>query len=371
MFRVGIIGCGAIFFKHAYPLHILENTELVAVCDTNPDALKIASTLFDCPGYSDYREILKRNDVDVIHILTPHYLHAPMVIDAANAGKHVLVEKPMAINASEALAEIEAGSKNDVTIGVISQNRYNPASIAVKQAIQNNSLGNILGQSIFLAWYRPENYYINSSWRGKLDKEGGSLLIDQAIHVLDLGRWLIDEEISTIQASISNRYHPGIETEDTAEGLITYRNGIRTVFFATNNYSYNAPVKIEMHCEKGVAQIEFDKAVITYFNGKEITVSNDPTDTINETDFQSFFNQTSTQMAINDLNKWGIVNLPVTWKTPRSYWGVTHFKQIANYYDSLNSGVEPDVSAKEAFKTQEMICAIYDSAKNNKMIKLH
>ena len=370
-YRVGIIGCGNIFFMHAYPLHILENTEIVAVCDIKPNALKTATTLFGCEGYSDYHELLKRDDIDVVHVLTPHYLHAPMVIEAANSGKNVLTEKPMAIDVKSARDEIEAGKRNKVTVGVISQNRYNSASVAIKQAIQSGSLGKVLGQRILLSWYKPESYYMNSDWHGTWDKEGGSLMIDQAIHVMDLARWFIDDEITTIEASIHNRNHPKIETEDTAEGLITYRNGVQSVFYATNNYSFNAPVMVETHCEKGTALMEFDKAVITYFNGKETTVYNDPNDTMNEEDYQKFFNQSSTQMAIKTLTEWGVVGIPVTWKTPRAYWGATHNKQIKNYYESLEAGVQPDITAAEALKSTEMILAIYDSAKNNREIKLH
>jgi UDP-N-acetyl-2-amino-2-deoxyglucuronate dehydrogenase len=370
-YRVGIIGCGAIFFMHAYPLHMLENTEIVAVCDIKPAALETAKQLFHCDGYTDYHELIKRDDIDVIHVLTPHYLHAPMVIEAANTGKQVLTEKPMAINMSDAQAIVDAGKCNNVTIGVISQNRYNSASVAIKEAIQNGSLGKIIGQRILLSWYKPDSYYQASDWHGTWDKEGGSLMIDQAIHVMDLARWFINDEIESVQASIGNRNHPVIETEDTAEGLIKYRNGVHSVFFATNNYTLNAPVMVETHCEKGTALMEFDRAVITYHNGKEITVINDPTDNLNEADYEAFFNRSSTQVAMQTLTTWGVVGLPPTWKTPRAYWGVTHIKQIKNYYASLEAGVQPDITAEEAIKTQELICAIYDSSKNKEKILLH
>jgi len=368
-YRVGVIGCGAIFFMHAYPLHMLENTEIVAVCDIKLAALEAAKQLFHCDGYTNYQELIKRNDIDVIHVCTPHYLHAPMVIEAANAGKHVLTEKPMAIDMKGALAEVEAARRNNVTIGVISQNRYNSASVAIKEAIRGGSLGKIIGQRILLSWYKPESYYQASDWHGTWDKEGGSLMIDQAIHVMDLARWFIDDEIVSVQASIGNRNHPAIETEDTAEGLIKYRNGVHTVFYATNNYTLNAPVMVETHCENGTALMEFDRAVITYQTGKEVTVINDPTATLNEADYQEFFNESSSQRAMKTLTEWGVVGIPPTWKTPRAYWGVTHIKQIKNYYDSLAAGVQPDVTAEEALKTSELIYAIYDSGKTHTEIK--
>ena len=157
-FGVGIIGCGAIFGVHAFPLHTLENVEVKAVCDIKPAAREAAARLFNCDAYEDYHDLLKREDIDVVHVMTPHYLHAPMVIDAANAGKHVLSEKPMSITIEDARAEIEAGRRNNVTIGVISQNRYNSASVAIKEAIDSGSLGKVVGQRILLAWFKPNEY---------------------------------------------------------------------------------------------------------------------------------------------------------------------------------------------------------------------
>lgn len=370
-YGVGIIGCGAIFFMHAYPLHKLQQAEIKAVCDIKPAARKTASKLFNCDAYEDYHELLKRDDIDVIHVLTPHYLHAPMVIDAANAGKNVLTEKPMSTSIADAYAEIEAGKRNKVTIGVISQNRYNAASVAIKEALTDGSLGKVIGQRVILSWTKPAEYYQRSDWHGTWEKEGGSLMIDQAIHVMDLARWFINDEIVSVEATIANRNHPEIETEDTAEGLITYRNGVQSVFFATNNFSYNAPVVVETHCEHGTALMEFDRAVITYKNGKEITVVNDPGETINDADYKAFYNEETSQIATRTLNEWGVVQIPVTWKAPKSYWGVTHIKQIENYYASLAAGKQPDITADIALKTQELICSIYQSAKEGKQIKIN
>lgn len=374
-FGVGIIGCGAIFGVHAYPLHTIENVDVKAVCDIKPAAREAAARLFGCDAYEDYRTMLQRDDIDVVHVLTPHYLHAPMVIDAANSGRHVLTEKPMAITLADAVAEVAAGKRNNVTIGVISQNRYNSASVAIKEALTNGSLGKVVGQRVILCWFKPNEYYQRSDWHGTWDKEGGSLIIDQAIHVLDLARWFVDDEIVSVEASIRNRNHPIIETEDTAEGLIKYRNGVQSVFYATNNYTYNSPVMVETHCERGMALMEFDRAVITYRDGRELSVINNPNDTLDEARYQEFFSQSSAQAARQTLSTWGVfgapVTIPITWKTPRPYWGVTHIKQIQNFYQSLTDGVEPDITAEVAFKTQEMICAIYESAKTGQPVRLH
>ncbi len=101
-----------------------------------------------------------------------------------------------------------------------------------------------------------------------------------------------------------------------------------------------------------------------------MNVINDPADTLNEEDYQKFFNQSSSQRAMETLKAWGVVGIPVTWKTPRAYWGVTHIKPIKNYYESLENGVQPDITAEEAVKTQALICAIYQSAKEKRTVHL-
>jgi predicted dehydrogenase len=369
-YRVGLIGCGGIFPMHAFPLHMMENIEVKAVCDNKPDALSSAYQLFNCEGYEDYHDLLQRDDVDVVHVLTPHNLHAPMAVAAANAGKHVLIEKPMSITIEGARAILEAGKRNGVTIGVISQNRYNTASVAVKEAIASGSLGKVIGQRIFMPWHKPPEYFLNSDWRGTWDKEGGSLLIDAAIHVMDLARWFVDEEIESIQATIANRNHPEAETEDTAEGLITYCNGVKSVFMGTNNFSFNSATEVETHCERGIAVVGLMDAVITYKDGREATVVSDPTETIDEAAFKEFFKQEPAQLAFQTLKAWGVIFPPIMWKARKVAFGITHFKQIENFYASLDAGVQPDISAEIAFKTQEMICAIYQAAKENREIKL-
>ena len=361
-YGVGLIGCGAIFSMHAYPLYKLKNVNIKAVCDIKPEARKLAAGLFSCDDYEDYRDLIARDDIDVVHVLTPHYLHAEMTIAAAKAGKHVLSEKPMAINREDAEAIVAAAEEAGVTIGIISQNRYNAASEAVKEALSKD-LGKIIGQRVMLTWSKPSEYYKKSPWHGTWDKEGGSLMIDQAIHVMDLARWFIDEPIKSVQASISNRMHPEIETEDTAEGVIVYKNGVQSVFFASNNFSYNAPVTIETHCENGTAVVEFDKAVITYLDGRETTVVNNPMERFDEDEYTNFFKERSSETAMKTLKEWGVSIFPVTWQTPRAYWGKTHNKQIQNFYESLAKGVSPDITAAEALKTQKLINAVYESGK--------
>lgn len=336
-YRVGIIGCGSIFLMHAVPISELEITELVAVCDNKEDRAKKAAETFKCNYYLDYKEMIDKENLDYIHICLPHYLHAPVTIYAANKGVNVITEKPMALNVDEAKEMIEACKKNNVTLGVIFQNRYNPGAIFIKKSLEDGLLGKIHGVKMQVTWDRSDEYYSQSDWKGTWDKEGGGVVIDQAIHTLDLMNWFIGEKIDFISANIANRLHEKIEVEDSAEGIIRYKNGIVASFFTINYHSENSPVEIEMHCEKGHVKYVDGHATITYNDGRKFIVDNDPNETFN-------------------------------YGGGKSYWGVSHVKQIKDHYLRVSRGEKPQITGEEALIPQKIVNAIYDSGKQNKRI---
>lgn len=337
-YKVGIVGCGNIFPMHAVSVNEVDNAELVAVCDIKEDRAKEKAEEFGVEYYLDYKEMIDTEDLDVVHVCTPHYMHAPIVIYACNAGKDVLTEKPMSIKMENAEAMVQAAKDNNVTLGVIFQNRYNPGSVMIKNALESGSLGKIKSGKLSVTWDRSDEYYTKSDWKGTWDKEGGGVVIDQAIHTMDLMRWFVDDTIDYVEANIGNRAHEIIEVEDSAEGVIKYKNGTVTGFYAINYYTYNAPVEIELHCEKGLVKMVGDNGSVKYNDGREYIAGPNPNESFNYGDVQS-------------------------------YWGVSHSKQINNYYDSLAKGIKPDVTGEEALKTQKMICAIYDSGKSGKRIE--
>jgi UDP-N-acetyl-2-amino-2-deoxyglucuronate dehydrogenase len=339
-FKVAIIGCGNIFPMHASSIQLSDAAELVAICDNKEDRAKQAAEKYNCNFYTSYEEMLDKEEIDVVHICTPHYLHAPMTAYAASKGKHILTEKPMSITTEDARGMVEVCERNGVTLGVIFQNRYNPGSQLIKDAIVDGSLGQVLGAKCSVTWNRSDEYYSKSDWKGTWEKEGGGVLIDQAIHTMDLMRWFVGEEIEYVDAQIGNRAHEIIEVEDSVEGVIKFKNGIFGGFHAINYYSYDAPVEIEIHCVKGIAKMVGDKATIIYSDGKVVTVDKNP----------------------NEVIDYG--------EGVKIYWGVSHMKQIRDYYDSLNNGGVLYIDGKEALKTQEMIAGIYQSGKEHKRIYL-
>jgi len=339
-YRVGIIGCGNIFPMHALSLSKIDDVKIVAVCDIDEKKAKREAEDYKCNYYTDYKEMIEKEKLDAVHILTPHYLHPIMSIYALEKGVNVLCEKPMSIKLDDAILMVETAKKKNKTLGVIFQNRYNPSSKTVKEYLENNKLGKIYSMRLILSWFRSQEYYLNSSWRGTWEKEGGGVIINQAIHSFDLLRWFANSDIESICANIYNRMHEKIEVEDTAEGMIKFKSGCIANFWVTNNNTYNAPVEIDMHCENGFVKITADKATICLNSGEVITA----------------------QPNEEEIKMYG--------KNAKSYWGVSHYKQIKNYYESLKNGQKPFIDGEDALKTQEMICSIYNSAKSNKKVYL-
>ena len=164
--NVAIIGLGVISSTHIDAINSY-GANLVAVCDIQEEKMQ----KFDCAKYIDYHELLKRDDIDIVHICTPHFLHPQMVIDCANAGKNVLVEKPAATKTEQLMEMIE--NKNGKKISVCFQNRYNNGTKIAKDIINKKIYGDILGVYALVPWYRNNDYYEKSDWRGKLATEGG------------------------------------------------------------------------------------------------------------------------------------------------------------------------------------------------------
>jgi len=337
--KAGIIGCGKIFPMHAVSIKKQPLVQLAAVCDSNGELAEKTGKQYGCSYYTDYQEMIAKEKLDTVHICTPHYLHAEMAIYALEHGIHVLTEKPMAIELKDAKQMEEAAEKNGRVLMVSFQNRFNPGSLLIKKTLEAGELGSILSARASVTWNRSDEYYSKSDWKGTWEKEGGGVIIDQAIHTLDLMNWFIDSEVQWVDATISSRAHKTIKVEDCAEGLIHYKSGLNASFYAMNYYTYDAPVEIELHCEKGMVNLTGEKAVIAFHDGRQLAADRNPMETF---DFGNV----------------------------KQYWGVGHMKEIQNFYSCLAERKHPRNTAGEVMSTQELVCAIYKSGKEGRVIPI-
>ncbi len=199
--KVAVIGCGNIFLVHADAIVANTNADLIAVVDINKEKALTVAEEYDCTFYTGHQQLLDEEDIDVVHICTPHYQHAPIALDFLKAGVDVLVEKPLAINIEQAEQMIAAAEEYDRRLGVVFQNRFNENVLKTLELLSTGSLGEIKGIKGVVTWFRDKDYYEQADWRGKFATEGGGVLINQAIHTLDLLQ-LFAGKVTAIQGHV-------------------------------------------------------------------------------------------------------------------------------------------------------------------------
>ncbi len=332
----GLIGCGRIAKNHLKAITSLENARLEAVCDIDEARLTEAKEQYGCRTYVDYREMLKDPDIKIVTICTPSGLHAKMAIDAMEAGKHVLVEKPMAMSLQEAAAMIAAAEKTGVKLGVVHQNRFNKAIVKLRRALEEGQFGKLTHGALTVRWHRDKNYYDQAPWRGTWAQDGGCLM-NQSIHNIDLLQWMMGPVESVFAYTATNARD--IEGEDAAVAVLKFKNGaFATVEASTTIYPRNLEETLHIFGTTGTAGIG--------------------------------------GVAVNKIESWrfeGVDEATVLAdqdKEPPNVYGFGHYDTIKDFIDAVDSGRQPAVPGEEGRKALEIILAIYHSVKYREEVKL-
>ena len=247
----GIVGVGNIAPLHVAAIQAVPDAELVAVATRDAERGRAFTQKYGGFWQADYTELLQRPDVDVVAICTPHDLHAPMAIAAAQAGKHVLCEKPMARTTAECDAMIAACERAGITLGVVFQSRFEPLSLHLKRLIDEGALGRIVWNSANTIWYRTDDYYRSGPWRGTWAHEGGGVLINQAIHAIDLMLWLTG--MPDRVAAQTRTLNHAIEVEDGAIAVLEYADNRLGLIQATTAAYPGYTERIEVYGTRGSA----------------------------------------------------------------------------------------------------------------------
>jgi UDP-N-acetyl-2-amino-2-deoxyglucuronate dehydrogenase len=223
--RVGLVGCGKVGQIQAEALRALPESEFVSACDSDPGRAETFARKYGVRPYTDVAAMIADSGAQAVFICTPHPLHARPAIQAAEAGAHVLVEKPLAASLEDCDAMVDAARKTGVKLGVISQRRWYEPVLRMRRAIDSGKIGRpILGTFVMLSW-RDEAYYRSDPWRGKWDTEGGGVLINQSPHMIDLLTWLMDDQVVEVSGYWANLNHPYVEVEDSAVAILRFRGG--------------------------------------------------------------------------------------------------------------------------------------------------
>ena len=323
MTTAAIIGCGDVSAVHLDAVEAVDGAELVGVCDTDPAVLASAVERCGVAGFTDHRALLARSRPDVVHICTPHHQHVPVALDCLDAGVHVLLEKPVAHRLDEAERLVEAAERSGSRVGVCFQNRYNRTAQVAREVIKSGDLGAVLGATASVLWTRAPDYYRAKPWRGRWETAGGGLLINQAIHTLDLVQWLVGDVVDVEGHASTRLYRDLIEVEDTAEMLLTHASGARSLVFGSLANVVHAPVTIDVTAERGTLSIRGD-LTITHQDGRVEAV------------------------AERRAPSHG-----------RSYWGVSHEALIRDFYAGLDEDEPFWISPREATKSLRSLTDVY------------
>ena len=324
--RAAVIGCGDISALHLAAISGNERATLVAVCDVDPGRLAVATEANSVLGFTDHIRLFDEVKPDVVHICTPHDTHAALAIDALDRGISVVLEKPVAHTRDEATRLVEAAARSSAQIAVCFQNRYNAPVQAAFEILSSGAAGEIVGAAATVIWHRSAEYYRDRPWRGRWSTGGGGLLMNQAIHTLDLVQWLVGP-VTKVRGSASTRLLDDvIEVEDTAEMVLTHENGARSVFYTTLAHVANAPVSLEIVAEKATLSLRGD-LTIAWADGRVETVH---------------------ERAIS--------------AGERSYWGISHELLISDFYAHLDDERTFWIDPAEARKSFDIIQDVYDQS---------
>lgn len=338
--KFGIIGTGVGANFCAEGLSMITDTgiaKLVAVTSRREERAKEFASKWNLDlWYTDHKEMLEKAPIDAVIISVPHYLHYPMAIDAIKADKHTLVDKPMAINLKEADEMINEAKKRDVKLGVNLQSRFDSTFRKVKEAVEEGRFGRLILGEAYVKWFRTQEYYESSSWRGRWTTEGGGALINQAIHTIDLLLWIMGPP-KYLWAQIDTVAHK-IEVEDLAVAAIRFENDALGVIEGSTATYPGLPTQLEIHGTKGTAIIEGEVLKRWSVLGeKEVIV----------------------EKAKEGLQSWA---------RPELVPATNHAALVKDFAEAVLNDREPFVNGIEGRRSLEIIMAIYKSGRSRSVI---
>lgn len=342
--KIGIIGCGRVA-KKSHTEAIIANQDLIDctyACDLVEEnarefALMIASNTRVNPNITNnYKELLFDPNLDAIVIATESDKHFKIVMDTLEVGKHVLVEKPIALSTEHLSIMINKAHEKKMKLAVCHQNRFNPPIQEVRKKIESGDFGKILYGTIQIRWSRNENYYKQASWRGTWEMDGGALM-NQSIHGIDLLQWMLGGNVEEVYGVISNMRHPYIEAEDFGTAILKFKNGVIGIIEATTNiYPKNLEEKLSIFGEKGTVIIG--------------------------------------GLAVNRIETWNFPNESshpfMNLSDPETVYGHSHIAIYRDFAESIINDKEPYINGEEGRKAVDIVLAIYKSFKEKRAVRI-
>jgi UDP-N-acetyl-2-amino-2-deoxyglucuronate dehydrogenase len=335
--NVGLIGAGAISHKHAEAYREI-GYKLVAVNDIFPEVGKKFAEKWGVEFVADYRDLCRRNDIDYIDVCTyPNFRLEPVEACAA-AGKHILVQKPIATSLETARKMIETAKKADIRLGVVSQHRFDAGSMFLHKAISSGRLGRLLEADCYVKWHRPQSYY-DKPGKGSWELEGGGALINQAIHSIDLVRWIagpVKEIYAHWQLGAAHK----MESEDIANAVIRFASGATGVVQGSTAFWPGYPERVEFHGTRGSAILTGDR--LTAWDVQDDSMEDVPL---------------AKDIASGAADPMAISIEPIK-------------AQFLDFGSAIRNRHKPLVAGEEGYAALEIILGIYESAKRGEKVTI-
>lgn len=338
--KIGLVGCGRIARRHSELLGkgLVAGAKLAAVCDVVGEKAESIGKSYDVPWYLDFNEMMERGEIDLVSVLTPSGLHAEHVIALAKYGKHIIVEKPMALTLDDADKMIKACDANACRLFVVKQNRFNLPVVKLRSALESGRFGKIVLGTVRVRWCRPQEYYDSDPWRGTWAMDGG-VLTNQASHHIDLLEWMLGDVESVFAKSATALVN--IEVEDTAVVILKFISGALGIIEAT---TATRPKDLE-----GSISIlgELGSVEIGGFAVNELKT----------------WNFTSPLPGDEDVARKFSVN-------PPDIYGYGHKAYYEHIVDCISNNRHQLVDGLEGRKSLELISAIYESIETGREVVL-
>ncbi len=334
--HVAIVGCGMISKFHIQAVQTIGEAELAGVYDQTSEMAQKTAREYRTKAYDTYESLLADPQVDAVSICTPSGLHAAQSLQAIRAGKHVLIEKPIALCLEDSDKISALAREKGVLVGVVSQLRFSRAVKAMKDAIQDNLLGRIVSADLYMKYFRSQQYYDQNPWRGTWAMDGGGALMNQGIHGIDLLRYIMGplKSISAHAATLTRH----IEVEDTLAAVVEYENGALGVIQATTGVYPGYPRRLEINGEKGSIVLEEDTLIQWDTEGQPSFIKD--------------------KDAIRKKSC----------RDPGEIGAAGHIKQYRNFIGAVQGDAILLVDDREGRKTLEIIIKAYESSGLNRTV---
>jgi UDP-N-acetyl-2-amino-2-deoxyglucuronate dehydrogenase len=342
--RFALVGAGMIGKVHARALTGVA--DLVAVVDTDGDKAAALAAGHGADASTDLDAVLRRDDVDAVSICTPSGLHADGAVAALEAGKHVVVEKPIDVTLAAADRIIDAEKRTGGTVAVISQHRFDRSTEKVLQAVRDGHLGTITSAIASHAWWRGQSYYDSGDWRGTWALDGGGAVMNQTVHTINLLTTVVGTPVEVF-AYTGCLAHERIEVEDTAVAVVKFASGALGMIHGTTAAYPGLDASLRVFGSKGSAVISNDELVFLHENAgdaPEIGMSE-----------MTGLNQVGEEYRIGPEDQ---------------SLGRAHRAQLADFVEAVRTGRAPRVGTAEARTSLSVILAMYESASTGRPVRL-